>query len=234
MKHKVKSTFNKLASIYENSIDTDGLYNIEYERPAMMNMISEDLQERKVLDAGCAAGWYTKQLIDRGAEVTATDISPEMVDSAKRRTGDKAEILCIDLDSDLPFEENSFDLIVSSLTLHYIKDWTGVFSEFRRILKPGGEFLFSVHHPLTDLRLLKEPHYFSTELIIDKWKKQGRIHEVPFYRRPLHDIFNMTINYFSIEEVLEPEPTAMLKRISPESYDKLMTAPQFLIVKARR
>ena len=108
---------------YENMIDTSGLYNREYERPAMLKQVSSDLSGMKVLDAGCAAGWYTLELINRGANVVATDISPEMVKSTERRVGDQAELLCLDLESKLPFRYHTFDLILSSLTLHYIKDW---------------------------------------------------------------------------------------------------------------
>lgn len=232
MKDQVRNAFDQLASVYENTVDKNSLYNSEYERPSMINNLPPDIQGRKALDAGCAAGWYTEQLLDKGAEVVAVDVSPEMISSAKRRAGDRADIFCIDLEDVLPFEEQSFDLILSSLTLHYLRSWEQTFSEFKRILKPGGTFLFSVHHPITDIKLLKEPHYYDTELIIDQWNKEGKVYEVPFYRRPLQEILNTTLKYFSIEKVIEPEPTANFKVQSPEGYEKLMRSPQFLIIKA--
>ena len=93
--------------------------------------------------------------------------------------------------------------------------------------------LFSVHHPIMDSKLLSNPNYFSTELIIDQWNKNGKAYEVPFYRRPLQDIVNMTLKYFSIEEVIEPIPTLQFKDESPEGYSKLMRSPQFLIIHAK-
>ncbi|WP_025028258.1 class I SAM-dependent methyltransferase [Caldalkalibacillus mannanilyticus] len=232
MKDRVKETFNQLASVYENTVDTTSLYNSEYERPAMLGKIPHYLRNMNVLDAGCAAGWYTLQLVQRGANVVATDISPEMVSSTMRRVGDKANVLCLDLEEELPFEENTFDYILSSLTLHYIKDWSHTFNEFKRILKPKGILLFSVHHPFSDIKLLQDPKYFSTELIIDKWNKEGKLFEVPFYRRPLHLILNDTLKCFSIEEVIEPKPTMNFKAQAPERYEMLMKCPQFLIIKA--
>ncbi|MGM0845686.1 MAG: class I SAM-dependent methyltransferase [Bacillota bacterium] len=232
MKERVKETFNQLASIYENSIDTKSIYNSEYERPAMMKQIPTDLKDKEVLDAGCAAGWYTHQLINRGAKVVAVDISLEMVESTKRRVADKAQVLCLDLEKPLPFQGKSFDYIISSLTLHYLEDWDHIFSELHRILKPEGVFLFSVHHPMTDISLLENPAYFSTQLIIDTWSKEGKTFEVPFYRRPLQDIINKTASRFTLKEIIEPQPTMNFKKRAPESYKKLMRRPNFLIVKA--
>lgn len=230
---RVRETFDKLASVYENSVDTTSLYNSEYERPAMLGQMPENLMNMDILDAGCAAGWYSEQLINRGANVVAIDISPEMVSSTKRRVGNKAKVLCLNLEEKLPFNDNSFDFIISSLTLHYIKDWRFTFWEFQRILKPKGVFLFSILHPFSDIKLLQDAKYFSTELIIDRWVKEGKTFEVPFYRRPLHLILNETLNYFSIEKVIEPQPTKKFKSLAPEKYETLMKSPQFLIIKAR-
>lgn len=234
MKERIKETFDSLAGAYEHSVDTQNLYNSEYERPAMLAQLPKDLGGKKILDAGCAAGWYTEQLMDRGAQVTAVDMSPEMAEATKRRVGDKADVICLDLASALPFEDGIFDYIVSSLTLHYIEDWDLTFTEFQRILKPGGTLLFSVHHPFTDIKLSREMNYFSTELIVDKWKKVGKVYEVPFFRRPLGDILAKTLQHFSMEDVIEPKPTEKFKELDVERYERLMKAPNFLIVKARK
>lgn len=234
MKEKVRDTFNQMANAYEHSVDSDNLYNAEYERPAMMERVPENLTGKKVLDAGCAAGWYTLQLMKRRAEVVAIDMSPEMAEAAKRRVEDHAQVLCLDLEEALPFEDESFDFILSSLTLHYLKDWEGTFTEFHRVLKPGGSFLFSVHHPLTDIRLLDSPEYFSTELIIDEWKKDGKMFKVPFYRRPLNEILNRTLAHFELVQVVEPLPTEAFRERDPERFERLMKEPNFLIVDAKK
>ena len=48
-----------------------------------------DVKGKKVLDAGCAAGWYTKWLLDNEADVTAVDFSPNMIEMTKKRVGNK-------------------------------------------------------------------------------------------------------------------------------------------------
>ncbi|MGI2326910.1 methyltransferase domain-containing protein [Planococcus sp. YIM B11945] len=234
MKEHVKEIFNQLAAIYENSVDATSLYNSEYERPAMMAELPRDLSGMNVFDAGCAAGWYTEQLADRCATVTAVDLSPEMVEAAKRRVGERADVLCLDLENELPFQAESFDLILSSLTLHYLPDWNGAFAEFRRVLKPGGILLFSVHHPFTDIRLLQTPAYFSIEPIIDRWNKEGKEFDVPFYRRPLSGILNTVLKQFTLEKVIEPQPTASFKERYREGFERLMAGPQFIIIKATK
>ncbi|TWT13138.1 class I SAM-dependent methyltransferase [Planomicrobium sp. CPCC 101079] len=234
MKEQVIETFNQLAAIYANTVDSGSLFNSEYERPAMLAHLPADLVGKKVLDAGCAAGWYTEQLLAKGADVAAVDISPEMVRSAKQRVGTKAEVLCLDLEKGTPFKTASFDVIVSSLTLHYLKNWEETFSEFHRILKPDGVFLFSIHHPFTDINWMEDAHYFSVELINDRWHKEGKVFEVPFYRRPLSEIMNKTLAYFSVDEVIEPLPTNKFKELAPESYGRLMKRPQFLLIKAHQ
>ena len=234
MKKHVLENFNELSGIYEKMGDANNLYNTQYERPAMMQYIPLTMEGMSGLDAGCSAGWYSKQLADRGARVTAIDLSPEMVNATQKLLGEKVEALCLDLEEPLPFDDNSFDFIVSSLTLHYLKSWQGVFSEFNRVLKPGGSFLMSIHHPLTDLQLLDDAHYFSTELIVDQWNKAGKIYNMPFYRRPLSEILNTLLNYFSIEQVIEPIPTAQFKELAPEQYERLLKSPNFLILKVSK
>ncbi|TKC18823.1 class I SAM-dependent methyltransferase [Robertmurraya kyonggiensis] len=234
MKEFIKQAYNELSDDYEHNVDTQSAYNIYYERPAMIKLLPDDLKNKKVLDAGCAAGWYTEQFIEMGADVAAVDMSPEMVEATKRRVGEKAEVLCCDLEGKLPFADESFDLIVSSLVLHYVGDWKQTFAEFQRILKLDGTFIFSVHHPMMDIHLSEEKEYFSTELIIDTWKRQGELIKVPFYRRPLQSILNETVLYFSLKKIVEPQPVDECKEKAPESYERLMKNPQFLIIKAQK
>ncbi|SFK81991.1 Methyltransferase domain-containing protein [Paenibacillus sp. 1_12] len=157
MKEKVLEAYDKLAKDYEIHVDTQSGHNAYYERPAMMKLMPSVMHKLTVLDAGCAAGWYTEQFIKLGSQVTSVDLSPAMVEACKRRVGNDAAVFTCDLTETLPFNNETFNLILSSLTLHYIDDWVPTFREFHRILKPGGQLIFSVHHPLWTLNILKEP-----------------------------------------------------------------------------
>lgn len=239
MKEKVIEAYDRLARDYEKHIDHLSGHNAFYERPAMMELLPTEMNRLSILDAGCAAGWYTEQFIKKGARVTAVDISPAMVEACKRRVGDQATIFACDITDRLPLTDEAFDLIVSSLTLHYIDDWGPTFREFHRVLKPGGTFVFSVHHPFMDFKQFDRPDYFAHELLREIWNKEeaGPV-EVTFYRRPLQEILNVTSASFIIDQIVEPKPSLEFKNVPGAQewytkwFDRLATNPHFLIVKA--
>lgn len=232
MKEKIINAYDKLSSFYENEDGRYNAYNTSYERPAMIELLPRKLEGLRVLDAGCAAGWYTEYLLTKGAIPTAIDISSEMVNSTRRRTKGKVEVYVTDISNDLPFESNSFDIIISSLTLHYIEDWNKSFAEFSRILTRNGIILFSVHHPIMDISMSESNNYFITELLTDFWKRENQLIELQFYRRPMQDIINDTTRYFCLERLVEPIPTEEFRVQYPDSYNKLIQRPNFLIIKA--
>lgn len=232
MRNSPREVYDKLANTYQHDVDEGSPYNAYYERPAMMAAMPSQLKRKKVLDAGCSTGWYSSQLLHLGAEVTGIDVSPEMVKAAKQRLGEEAIFLCHDLQETLPFKDDSFDLIVSSLALHYLKDWTHTFQEFNRILKADGTLLFSVHHPFMDYTRHNCEDYFKTQYLSETWNKPNITIDVSFYRRPMQSILNDTTQFFNLNQLIEPQPQEKMKEMKEESYRYLMTSPHFLIVKA--
>lgn len=227
-------SYQQMADYYFSYVDTKP-FNAYYERPGTLALLPE-VKGKRVLDAGCAAGWYTAWLLDHGAQVTAVDLSPNMVERTHRRVGELARILQADLN--LPLDDladASFDVVLSSLTLHYLKDWTEVLSEFRRILVPGGTLVFSVHHPFMDFTVFKRENYFLTELLEDEWNTTSGPVKVHFYRRPLSRIVTAVLEAgFLLEKLSEPMPTEEFRAAQPEVYQRLTKRPQFLFLRARK
>jgi SAM-dependent methyltransferase len=227
-------SYEEMAEYYFNYVDTKP-FNAYYERPGTVSLTPE-VKGKKVLDAGCAAGWYTKWLLDNAADVIALDFSPKMVEMTKRRVENKAQVIRADLNNPIDFiESSSIDIIISSLTLHYLKDWKVVMSEFYRVLKNDGQLIFSVHHPFRDFTVHDRENYFTTELLEEQWRtNNGRV-KVQFYRRPLSEIISsVTDSGFVIEKLLEPMPTEQFKIERPDTYEILTKNPQFLFIRAKK
>jgi SAM-dependent methyltransferase len=230
-------SYDSIAGTYANHID-EAPHNALYERPAMLGLLP-GVAGARILDAGCGNGWYSEQLLHRGADVDAIDGSAVMVEHARARLAskltDSAEgrlsIQYADLARPLPFDDDRFDGILSPLVLHYIENWRPTLHEFRRVLKPGGWLLFSTHHPATEMVRFAPENYFQVEHVIDTWKWLG---QVEFYRRPLTEISDSLFDAgFVIERLVEPRPTEEFRSAKPDSYADLMRQPEFLIVSAR-
>lgn len=211
----------------------DSAHNAFYERPATIALLG-DVAGRKVLEAGCAAGTLTAMLADRGAEVTAFDVSPAMVELARQAVGGRAELLVADLSQPLTFApDGRFDLVVASLVMHYVRDWEPVLREFRRVLTPDGAAVFSTHHPTMDWEHSPED-YFATKRVTETWHKRSGDWQVSFWRRPLTAMCEAIASAgFVIERLSEPTPLPELARSDPDGYHTLRTQPSFLLFRLR-
>lgn len=227
--------YETLAKKYAAQIDTKA-YNAHYDRPAVLSLLPE-VSGLQVLDAGCGPGAYAQWLVEQGATVTGVDASPQMVDFARQRVGPKGNFYQADLNQPLNFlADDSFDLIVSALTIHYITDLDRLFTEFARVLRPEGYFVFSTHHPFADLQNAAEGRYLDTVLVTETWNSfAGEPVEVSFYHRPLGAITESLASAgFITERLIEPRPTERFREIDPAGYEKLMARPNFLAMRTRR
>ena len=120
---------------------------LETERPKVwLDLIRQQtLQDRKmkVLDAGCGPGFFSVLLSLDGHDVTGVDGSEGMLAHARENAkayGAHPTLLKGDF-GNLPFEDNTFDLVISRNVTHIITNHLKVYGEWLRILKPGGVLL---------------------------------------------------------------------------------------------
>jgi SAM-dependent methyltransferase len=125
----------KFAAAFENAHKE----KLEAERD---QIIRQKCPSASVLDYGCYEGHETQRYLDFGAaHVSGIDISDEAIDRARLAvTSPRAEFLVADAHH-LPFEDNSFDLVVGRAILHHL-DLKTAYQEISRVLKPGGLALF--------------------------------------------------------------------------------------------
>jgi ubiquinone/menaquinone biosynthesis C-methylase UbiE len=218
------------AMAVEYSTDNDeSAFNAYYERPAMIGLLG-DVSGYRVLEVGCGAGPLTAWLVDHGATVTATDVSPGMLERAKQRVGLRATFHLADLARPLSFAaDGEFDLVVASLVLHYLEDWASVLGEVRRVLKQDGAVVFSTHHPAMDWQLHSPEDYFAVKQVTEVWSKGSGDFEVTFWRRPLTAMTEAIASAgFVIDRLIEPGPLPELRDRDLDNFEKLRHEPQFL------
>ncbi|MBQ8095253.1 MAG: class I SAM-dependent methyltransferase [Clostridia bacterium] len=189
----------------------------------------------KVLDLGCGYGWHCKYAVDHGAlHVTGIDQSRLMIDEAIHRNPDKRieYRVCSLLDFDYP--EEAYDLVISNLVLHYVKNLDTVYERIFKTLQSGGAFLMNIEHPTFTSGVNQQ---FSSD---GSWpvhqyfysgKRQTMFlgHRVTKYHHTLTQILMGLIQAgFRLTAVEEAMPPETWRHAMPEEYNR----PMMLLVRA--
>ncbi|WP_374010379.1 class I SAM-dependent methyltransferase [Leifsonia sp. LS-T14] len=218
----VVAAYDSIAEGYA-ALNETSLLNEYYNRPALVELAG-DVTGHRVLDAGCGSGPILSDLRDRGAIVTGFDSSAGILDQARHRLGADADLFLADLATPLPFSDDTFDDVIVSQALHYLKDWGPTLSEFRRVLKPGGRLIVSEEHPsatfLGDRLSGGTSEYFGTRARTEKWTMGDGTAELTFWDRPLHAMTDaFTAAGFRIETISEPAPSPAAYERFPEEFE---------------
>lgn len=233
--------------IRENANNANNLFEI----PALLSLLP-DLRGKRILDLGCGFGEHCKMFVEKGAAcVVGVDISEKMLEVAKRENSDdKITYLNMAMEDIDRIDVNlqggmEFDLVISSLALHYVEDFTGVVTKIYRMLSKGGYFIFSQENPLCTChsggnRWTKDENGNKLYLNLSNYGVEGERESVWFvdnvkkYQRTFSTIVNtLTEAGFSIEKMIEPLPTEEILADHPDQSD-LFHKPDFLLVKAKK
>ncbi|MFC1696826.1 class I SAM-dependent methyltransferase [Nanoarchaeota archaeon] len=139
-------------------------FNSKIEIPATLSFIDK-VKGKKIIDLGCGSGIYADLLIKKGAKVFGIDISKKLIEIAKQEVP-KGKFKVANFEK-LPYKKHTFDIAISALALHYVKDWNKVFKEVNRVLKKGGIFIFSTGNPVMEVRervILNKKEYWIIRL----------------------------------------------------------------------
>lgn len=142
-KNVTKNWFNNWSNEYDNTLGKIGFHT---DLLSMMAKHSTIRNGDKVLDIGCGTGLLSLKLLQKtDCVIAGIDNSKEMMaifrDKIKRLKLE-SKITCKMMDAnELNFKMDTFDKIVSSVTLHHLKNKTGLIKKVYKILKPSGVFV---------------------------------------------------------------------------------------------
>ena len=123
-------------------------YKYHYYLPGLFDSIAAAKPGGTVLEIGCSMGTDLLQLARRGLRVTGIDLTEAGIELAQRRFqlyNMQAQLKTADAEN-LPFGENSFDIVYSFGVLHHTPDTGRAVAEVRRVLKPGGLAVIMLYH----------------------------------------------------------------------------------------
>ena len=240
-KYDDEAFFNKYAQMLRSR---EGLAGAG-EWPTLRAMLP-DLAGKRVLDLGCGYGWHCAFAAEQGAaEVVGVDISERMLAVAEERTKAENVRYIRAAMEEAEFPAGSFDIVLSSLAVHYVEDISALFRRVNTFLKEGGAFVFSAEHPVYtacgNADFVKsdagDPLYYPVDNYFYEGKRNCVFLGEPVvkYHRTLTSYFRaLTESGFAVRDIAEPMPPEGMRALE-EMRDE-MRRPMMIIfssVKAR-
>lgn len=226
-----------------------------YEKPAIYGMLPQDLTGTRVLSVGCGFGEECQFIAQRGAEVVGTDYSEEMISIASSKFPRLSFVKVPMEELANSFEPASFDIVFSSLALHYSADLRDPLAQFARVLKNSGEVILSTHHPVywgaaratsakEKIGLLGyrrdlesgQAEYFGDYLNDRKIVTQFRdAFDVSFFHNSLGSIHSAVRSAgFYVEQLVEPRPLDECREEFPEFFETASRVPLFILLRLKK
>ena len=202
-----KKFFEEYQSLRKNDLSENELIEI----PQLFELIG-DVTNLSILDLGCGTGKHDRKLIEMGAKkVVGIDLSNNMINEAiKNSNSDKIEYKIMSM-NDIDQLDEKFDMIVSSLAIHYIEDYDGLCQKVYNSLVNGGRFIFSYGHPMDSCAILDD--YNNEGKRVSHWFVDG----VETYHRNMSHLVNGLINAgFKLEQMEESYVTDEIVKLNPK------------------
>lgn len=207
-----------------------------------------NVKEKKILDLGCGYGENDKYCRDLDAkEILGIDISEHMIKIAEKNNADeniKYKVMAME---DISKIKEKFDIVISSLAFHYVKDYEKLIKDIYNLLNDNGILIFSIDHPLriaSKFEPWMKKNYTEINgkwfLLVSDYNREG-IREkewngvmVKKYHRNFSSLINGLVNSgFKIDKILEPIPDEESIKIIPK-YINQYDRPYFLFIRAKK
>lgn len=202
-KKVIASYWNIRSSTYTNGVNGFD----EEERAVWKQIFKDSLPSNKrlnVLDVGTGAGFLALLFAEMGHEVTGVDLSLGMLEKAKynaQKMGLEIDFFHGDAEN-LPFEDNSFDLVTNKFLLWTLQQPDCAAREWKRVLKPGG-MVFAIDGDWFDPRPSRRLKRTVYELV-DKVTKKNQHNSI------FKDCYGPIRNFLPLYEEISPEKASLL------------------------
>ncbi|MCC6501667.1 MAG: class I SAM-dependent methyltransferase [Deltaproteobacteria bacterium] len=132
--------YDKFASEFDRKMN---MYDTEKRVRVVFNTLlsPKELKGKKLLDAGCGTGWFSRRAVELGAVVTSLDVGENLLNEVKKKCETTRVVGDV---TALKFKDNSFDIIVSSDVIEHTPDPKLAIKEMARVLKKGGVLALTV------------------------------------------------------------------------------------------
>lgn len=216
----------------------------------MERQLPENLNNKSALCIGVGSGYELESILSRKPRtVVGIDLSEKLLEIASTNYPN-VEFKNADM-MHMPFADESFDLVYSSLTFHYANDWDALLSEVYRVLQKGGTLLFSTHHPAYWSQQPKTGNVFANRRGVTLTEHTATLPaggvDITFYNHPDEQSIidalkqaGFALRSFFAPSVVELSETSYssLKGEEREAYDNLKTknrkTPLFLVGSAKK
>ncbi len=203
-KHKIRRAFDRAA----NSYDDAAVLQKEVCQRLLDKLDYIKLSPQMMLDAGVGTGEAVVPLMKRykKSQLVALDLSERMLAKAKEHGSllRKPQLVCADIEQ-LPFRENSFELIFSSLSLQWCNDLQATLRDLLAVLKPGGLLMFSTFGPDTLKELRACWRQIDDAVHVNQFKDMHDVGDALMqagFADPVMEAETITVNYASVDRLM--------------------------------
>ena len=204
--------------------------------PALFKLLG-DVNNKKILDAGCGQGYLSRLLAKRGAKMTAVEPADSLINYAKKlELTDKLGIEYIQEDLSLwKSSTNNFDVVISNMVFMDVPDYQTAIHNCITALKTGGQFVFSISHPCffdgSNEEWNKNKYVLTKEYFKEYSTK-------PTYGYSFHRTLSTYINFVinegcTIKEIIEPQLPEEIALQNPD-WSKDVHVPTYFVVSATK
>jgi SAM-dependent methyltransferase len=216
--------------------------NDTLEKPIVLELAGE-LTNQRILDLGCGDATFGREALARGCQsYLGIESSSNMIHSAQQvLDGTSAKVVQSTIEN-WEYPAQAFELVISRLVLHYIKDVDSVFRQVHQTLTDNGRFVFSVEHPvITSCDRGWQGDGPRQDWLVDNYFDMGERTiswmggQVIKYHRTLENYFvGLQHAGFIVENLREAEPQRERFKDDEATYQRRKRIPLFLIMAGQK